>query len=82
MSEFITLFQDFLYVLSASILAFTAYGVYDRYMDRQDKKEVMRSIADTHQMTMSSLLGIHSVSKTEEAIEKSEKKNEEKAQAK
>jgi len=74
MSEFVTLFQDFLYVLIASVLAFTAYGAYDRYMDRQDRKDVMRSIADTHQMTMQSMLGIHSVSKTQEAIRESEKK--------
>jgi Tfp pilus assembly protein PilE len=74
MSEFVTLFQDFLYVLIASVLAFTAYGAYDRYMDRQEKKEVMKGIADTHQMTMMSLQGIHSVSKTQEAIRDSEKK--------
>jgi Tfp pilus assembly protein PilE len=74
MSEFVTLFQDFLYVLTASVLAFTAYNVYDRYVDRQDRKDMMRSIADTHQMTMQSMLGIHSVSKTQEAIRDSEKK--------
>jgi Tfp pilus assembly protein PilE len=74
MTEFVTLFQDFLYVLTATVLATVAYGAYDRYMDRQDKKEVMRGIADTHQMTMQSMLGIHSMSKTQEAIEKSEKK--------
>ena len=68
MTEFVTLFQDFLYVLTATVLATVAYGAFDRYMDRQDKKEVMRSIADTHQMTMNSMLGIHSVSKTQEAI--------------
>jgi len=77
MAEFVTLFQDFLYVLTASVLAFTAYGAFDRYMDRQDKKEMMRSIADTHQMTMQSMLGIHSVSKTQEAIKDSEKKETE-----
>ena len=38
MSEFVTLFQDFLYVLTATVLAITAYGVYDRYMDRQERK--------------------------------------------
>jgi Tfp pilus assembly protein PilE len=74
MTEFVTLFQDFLYVLTASILAFTAYSAFDRYIDRQDKKEVMRAIADTHQMTMQSMLGIHSVSKTQEAIKDAEKK--------
>jgi len=74
MAEFVTLFQDFLYVLTATVLATVAYGIYDRYADRQDRKDMMRSIADTHQMTMQSMLGIHSVSKTQEAIEKSEKK--------
>jgi len=74
MTEFITLFQDFLYVLTATVLAVTAYGVYDRYADRQDKKEMMKTIAETHQMTVQSMLGIHSISKTSEAIEKSEKK--------
>jgi len=74
MAEFVTLFQDFLYVLTATILGTVAYGAFDRYMDRQDKKEVMRSIADTHQMTMNSMLGIHSVSKTQEAIREDKEK--------
>ena len=74
MSEFITLFQDFLYVLMASILGYTAYSAFERYIDRQDRKDVLRSIADSHQMTMQSLLGIHSVSKTHEAMRESEKK--------
>jgi len=74
MSDFVTLFQDFLEIMLASILAFTAYNVYERYVDRQDKKDALRSIADTHQMTMNSLLGMHSVARTHEAMEKSEKK--------
>jgi Tfp pilus assembly protein PilE len=74
MTEFVTLFEDFLYVLTASVLAFTAYNAYERYMDRQDRKDVLRSIADTHQMTMQSMLGIHSVSKTHKAIRESEEK--------
>jgi len=74
MSDFVTLFQDFLEIMLASILAFTAYNVYERYVDRQDKKDVLRSIADTHQMTMHSMLGIHSASKTHEAMKENEKK--------
>jgi len=82
MSEFITLFQNFLYALVGMAMAFTGYEAYNRYMDRREKQDVLKSIADTHQMTMQSMLGIHSISKTEDAIERSEKKNEDKAQAK
>ena len=82
MSEFVTLFQDFLYVLTATVLAITAYGVYDRYMDRQERKEVLKNIADTHQMAVQSMLGIHSISKTSEAIEKAEKKESQSSGAK
>jgi len=74
MTEFVTLFQDFLYVLTASVLGFTAYSAFERYIDRQDRKDVLRSIADTHQMTMQSMLGIHSVSKTHEAIREAQNK--------
>jgi len=82
MSEIITLFQNFIYVLTALALSVTAYGIYDRYMDRQEKKDVMKSIADSTQTAVTSMMGIHSVSKTEDAIERSEKKNEEKTQSK
>ena len=74
MSEFITLFQNFLYVLTALALAYTGYAVFERYMDRQDKKEVLKSIADAHNTAVTSMMGIHSISKTSEAIEKAEKK--------
>ena len=79
MSEFVTLFQDFLYVLIATILAYTAYGVYDRFMDRQDRKDVLKGITDTHQMAVTSMMGIHSISKTQDSIEKSENKNQQTA---
>ena len=74
MSEFVSLFQNFLYVLSATVLAITAYSAYDRYMDRQEKKEILKNIADTHQIAVQSILGMHSISKSSEPIEKTEKK--------
>jgi len=82
MSEFATLFEDFLYALTALALAVTAYSIYDRYIDRQDKKEVLKSIADTHNATLTSMMTIHSISKTGEALEKSEKKEAQPAPAK
>jgi hypothetical protein len=76
MSEFVTLFQNFLYAIVGMAMAFTGYEAYNRYMDRQDKKDVLKSIADAHQTAVTSMLGIHSISKTEDAIEKSEKKEQ------
>jgi len=77
MSGIEPLFMDFIYTLSALALAFTGYNVYDRYMDRQDKKDVMRSIADAHNTALTSMMGIHSLSKTKEAIDSSEGKGKE-----
>jgi len=82
MSEFITLFQNFLYAIVGMAMAFTGYEAYNRYMDRREKQDVLKSIADAHQTAVTSMVGIHSISKTEDAIERSEKKNEDKAQAK
>jgi hypothetical protein len=76
MAEISTLFQNFIYVLTALALSFTGYQVYDRYMDRQDKKDVLKSIADSHNTAVSSMMGIHSMSKTKEAIDASENKKE------
>jgi len=82
MSEFATLLQNFLYVLTALALAYTGYGVFERYMDKQEKKEVLKSIADAHNTAVSSMMAIHSISKTGEAVEKSEKKEAQSAPAK
>jgi len=76
MSGIEPLFQDFIYVLTALALSFTGYNVFDRFLDRQDKKDVMRSIADSHNTALTSMMGIHSLSKTQEAIEASHKKEE------
>jgi len=76
-----TLFMDFIYTLTALALAFTGYNIYDRYMDRQDKKDVMRSIADSHNTALTSMMGIHSLSKTQEAIEASQKKEPRESQS-
>lgn len=75
MSDLVTLFQNFLDVMLAGVLAYTAYSVFDKYIDRQDRKDAMKTIAETHQMAISSMMGIHSMSKTHEAINNSEKQN-------
>lgn len=48
MSAIVTMFQTFIYVLTATVLAYTAYEVYDRRMARQEKAEAMRSLVDLH----------------------------------
>ena len=63
-------------------MAFTGYEAYNRYMDRRDKQDVLKSIADAHQTAVTSMLGVHSISKTEDAIERSEKKGEDKQPSK
>lgn len=50
MSAILTMFQDFLYVLIATILAFTGYEVYERRMERQEQSEAMRNLVDLHRM--------------------------------
>jgi hypothetical protein len=54
-------------------LAFTGYEAYNRYMDRKEKQDVLKSIADTHQTAIASMMGIHSLSKTENVIIRNEK---------
>ena len=74
MTEFVTLFKDFIYTLVALSLAYAGYSVFDRYMERAERKEIMKSIADAHTTAVTSMMGIHSTSTVKEAIQKEEDK--------
>ncbi|ALG96849.1 hypothetical protein [Acidianus bottle-shaped virus 3 strain ABV3] len=73
MSEFAGMLQNFFYLLTALALGTVGYSVFERYMDSKDKKEVLKSIADTHNTAVTSMMSAHSVKQVKEATKEEDK---------
>lgn len=48
MDPFVSMFQTFLEVLVATILAYTGYEIYERRLERHEKTEILKSLRDIH----------------------------------